>query len=354
MAPPASPPTLELRFPSVGKGRLESIDELKGLAILLVIFYHAGGVLIWQNFMHGDVGVDLFVILSGVGLALSKRVESLGRFFGRRLLRIFPAYWVALTLFLILNQVFLQLHYTAFDVVVHYLGIHGWFGDAIGLGVNDSFWFVTLIVNVYLLYGLVIRRLLDRADLVILWAALVSIPIAYAYFETGQSGCFGHIALRMPGFFAGVLLGVLLREGRLSVPLTPSFAVGLGLLFYVPYTHGIIFYSEFVALGLAVAYVYFWKPKVSPSVVDPTSRLLRFFGTYSLEIFLLHQPFLRNYNYYVLGRFFHEPSPPVSSLIAGMAVGLVVALVLSVALHQIIGRLVGPFLARSKPALAAV
>ena len=56
-----------------------------------MVIYHAGGVLVWQNLLHGDLGVDIFVILSGVGLALSQRSEPPVAFMRRRLIRIMPA-----------------------------------------------------------------------------------------------------------------------------------------------------------------------------------------------------------------------------------------------------------------------
>src|ERR1700678_2076161 len=157
-------PTLELKVPQRLGGRLDAIDELKGLAILLIILYHAGGVLVWQNFLHGDLGVDIFVLLSGVGIALSSRVETAGQFLRRRLWRIFPAYWIVLTAYLLGNAFLLHQPYTPFNVAVHYLGLQGLFGDAIGFSIDDSFWFITLIVGWYVVYAL-FRRLMSRADL---------------------------------------------------------------------------------------------------------------------------------------------------------------------------------------------
>jgi peptidoglycan/LPS O-acetylase OafA/YrhL len=331
-------PVLELKVPRIAGGRIAAIDELKGAAILLILLYHAGGVLGWQNFPHGDVGVDLFVILSGVGLTLSSRAEPAGAFLKRRLLRIFPAYWIVLTFYLVANTHFLQHRYSAFNVVAHYLGIQAWFGDVIGLGVNDSFWFVTLIVSLYVVYAL-LRPVLARPDLVVLWGGAISAIVAYAYFLTGQSGCFGHVGLRVPGFFLGLLVGALLRDGRLEIALSPALAAGLVILIYVPYTHGIIFYSEITAVALALGYVFLWREKAPPGLVDSTARYLRFFGKYSLEIFLIHQPLIREYNYYLHGRFFNESSPPELSLIAGIAIGLAVTLFLSVELHRLVGRL---------------
>ena len=56
-----------------GGGRIAAIDELKGLAILLVLVYHCGGVLGFPNTLHGEIGVDIFLILSGITLAAFPR-----------------------------------------------------------------------------------------------------------------------------------------------------------------------------------------------------------------------------------------------------------------------------------------
>src|SRR4051794_28701981 len=105
-------PSFSLSLPAPLTGRQSWLDELKGLAILLIVLYHAGGVLGWDNRLHGDVGVDMFVVLSGVGLALGSTFTTAREFFAKRLLRLMPAYWVALTLFLLLNTYFLQKQYT--------------------------------------------------------------------------------------------------------------------------------------------------------------------------------------------------------------------------------------------------
>ena len=43
---------VELRLKSPYSGRLQILDELKGLAIILIVLYHAGGVLDWTNTLH--------------------------------------------------------------------------------------------------------------------------------------------------------------------------------------------------------------------------------------------------------------------------------------------------------------
>jgi peptidoglycan/LPS O-acetylase OafA/YrhL len=81
-----------------------SLDALRGLAILAVVWHHAGGAASTSLLARrGFLGVDLFFVLSGfliVTLLLRERDArghiSLPRFYVRRALRIFPLYYMLL------------------------------------------------------------------------------------------------------------------------------------------------------------------------------------------------------------------------------------------------------------------
>lgn len=329
---------LKLELPSSLRGRLPVLDELKGLAIILVILYHAGGVLVWPNYLHGDLGVDIFIILSGLGLALNPRSESAGTFLRRRLLRIMPTYWIVLTAYWVCNTHYLQHHYSATNLVVHYLGIHGWFGDLYAMGINDSFWFITLIITLYLLYC-VVRRLGDDLGRILLFGGVFSCAFAFALFFTGQGGSFGHLGLRVPGFFLGLLIGQLLRDGRLSLPLGwPLYAAAL-LFGYAAYVPGIIFFTPLAALAIMGAYLFLWRP-YAPSIARRViSCVFKFCGDHSLELFLLHQPLIRNYNYYLHGRWMNIPAPTAPSLAVGILIGLAVTFPVAIALRFLLKKI---------------
>ena len=79
------------------------IEGLRGLAILLVLLFHACSINGWLLFSGGFVGVDLFFVISGfliTGLLLKeyeqKAAISLARFYARRVRRILPAALVVL------------------------------------------------------------------------------------------------------------------------------------------------------------------------------------------------------------------------------------------------------------------
>ena len=104
---------------------MPQLEALRGVAILLVFFFHADGLLsptgypmigTWVSplsaFVHaGHTGVTLFFVLSAFLLSRAFLVEARGgrpvsrrRFLARRALRILPLYWIAVIVFSWLDQ----------------------------------------------------------------------------------------------------------------------------------------------------------------------------------------------------------------------------------------------------------
>jgi peptidoglycan/LPS O-acetylase OafA/YrhL len=86
--------------------RLDFVDGLRGIAALAVFFSHAFPQVspafrayVEPYFYLGNWGVVLFLICSGFILPVSlERQGSLGRFWVRRIFRLYPLYWVSLLL----------------------------------------------------------------------------------------------------------------------------------------------------------------------------------------------------------------------------------------------------------------
>ena len=84
---------------TIGMGDLSKYrGELMGLAMLFVMLFHVG--MDRQSMMYavhrcGNVGVDMFLFLSGIGLwhAWTKN-PSFRRFYWRRYVRIYPAWLI--------------------------------------------------------------------------------------------------------------------------------------------------------------------------------------------------------------------------------------------------------------------
>src|SRR5688572_5604871 len=103
-APPALPSVAPR---AIHSGRIPALDGIRGLAILTVTAYRFSigpddnqlpGKLLFKALHHGDLGVDLFFVLSGfliTGILFDAKGEDcyFRNFYARRVLRIFPLYY---------------------------------------------------------------------------------------------------------------------------------------------------------------------------------------------------------------------------------------------------------------------
>lgn len=103
-------------------GRNTSLDGVRALAAFLIVFHHlffaAGTTSKWQNGVGRftgrlDVGVPIFFVLSGFllfrpffqALLEGRQSPSARSFLTKRFLRIFPAYWLALVVMLVVGAI---------------------------------------------------------------------------------------------------------------------------------------------------------------------------------------------------------------------------------------------------------
>jgi peptidoglycan/LPS O-acetylase OafA/YrhL len=105
--------------------KLQSLDGLRALAIILVFFHHMQSdhfpvlnrptFFIKSYIAQGWIGVDLFFVLSGfliTGILLDTREASnyFTGFYARRVLRIFPLYYLVLTGIIVTSQILTKAH----------------------------------------------------------------------------------------------------------------------------------------------------------------------------------------------------------------------------------------------------
>ena len=157
----------------LGRTYYPALDVLRGIAILLVFFYHNFSFL--QVFEFGWIGVDLFFVLSGFLITDILLSSQGGRnffrnFYARRFLRIFPLYYITLiAFFLLAPYVFSQQNA---DVVTYYNTNQLWFWSHlqnwlfVNKGMSSSpmlshFWSLAVEEQFYLFWPLIIFILKD-------------------------------------------------------------------------------------------------------------------------------------------------------------------------------------------------
>jgi peptidoglycan/LPS O-acetylase OafA/YrhL len=336
--------TLQNPAPLPAGSRIREVDELKGWAMLLVLLYHSGGVLHWPNWLHGEVGVDIFVIISGFTLARNSTHISWKDFLLRRMLRIYPAYWIALGLYLVLSKHFYGIERDPLNLFLHVVGLHAFSKPAYFSDINDSFWFISLILLLYFVFLSVRRHLGDLATILGI-GFLLGTVVTWGYLAADHGGAIGHLAVRIPSFFLGLVAGRLTSGEPASFQFTPVFAIGSLALAYLGFHSNIIMFYAFAAPALIGGFLFVRRSLER----HPDGRFVlsgfALLGVYSYEIFLFHQPLIRDYNGLIWSRVLGVDSPSNAQL----GVGLVLSLIATAAISGIVHHLVGLIFSRRRP-----
>jgi peptidoglycan/LPS O-acetylase OafA/YrhL len=304
------------------------LDELKGLGLILVLIYHTSGALNHFDRFHGEVGVDLFLLISGYAVTASVRRRSLGDFFLRRFLRIFPAYWFAIALFVGLDWWCQGIAYSWHSILLHALGLHA-FGPQIDFwDINMSFWFLALLVP---MYGCVLpfRSYRGSVATIVAWGLTLGGLASLLYDRIGYHGHVEHLTVRIPSFFVGIAAaswGDAAPEQR-----RPNLFFGAALIFaFVLYfVRGYCF--NYTLQGSLIILAYLGVRGLFARL--GLTWLLALVGLFSYEIFLLHQPFIRGYALILDQRFFPAATRAYQTRGWGAAIGFVMTVVLAVPLH---------------------
>lgn len=140
---------------------LDHTNQLKGIAIMMVLFSHIGYFLdsgkqfLYPLSVAGGVGVNIFLFLSGYGLTISSLKKYLNplEFYWKRLSRIFLPMWIVLIFFLLLDIFLLGINYPVKTLIYTFTGF---VPDADIYAVfNSPLWYFTFILFYYLVFPLV-------------------------------------------------------------------------------------------------------------------------------------------------------------------------------------------------------
>jgi peptidoglycan/LPS O-acetylase OafA/YrhL len=312
--------------------RIDVIDEIKGLAIILVVISHVCNIAGIPNFLRGELGVDIFLIMSGFLLVRSSKNLPLKDFIRNKFFRIFPPYWTALVLFIALNGLFLDKTFSIKNILIHTLGIQGIFSPHFFFDINQSFWFIPLIIFSYALF-LIVRKKIHDTSFLIFVCGLSTALLTIFFFYTNNVDALNTIPARLISLFLGIILGQIYQDGQLSFNINLLLGTG-ALFFYIKFLTGTGFAYTIAALCI----IFFWLAlrKLLSRIHIGRQLLLTIssLGLISYEIFLFHQPFVQEFNLYALTTWFHVKIPSTEQIVLGALVGLCLTVLLSVLTHK--------------------
>jgi peptidoglycan/LPS O-acetylase OafA/YrhL len=298
-------------------------NELKGAAILMVVFAHIGYFLsnnprfLWPLSILAGVGVNIFLFLSAYGLSLSNTKKQLGiwLWYKKRLPKLYISLWIVLVIFFLMDYLILGRSYS-FQYIWH--SMIGFFPRADAYKDLDSpLWYFTLLVFYYLLFPLFFIRkhlwisgilLLVCGKLFISWSSIASpdllklYSIHYVAFPLGVLAAWTFstaTASKLKQKFSMYMHDSTLKYSTDPIGgiLTPAsyYLLLITLMVMIGYlaVHSGIGQSphkeQFISLcTMALIIIVFIIKKVE-------FRLLTLFRAFSYAIYLLHWPILSRY-----------------------------------------------------------
>ena len=286
-------------------------QELKGLAILMVLFGHIGYFLfpgtnfLWPLSVDAGVGVNMFLILSAYGLCASWEKLSgsflarLRSFYRKRFLGIFPELWVILCAFFLLDLVLLNRSYELFYIIRSFLGFYP--SADLTKDVNSPLWYITPILFYYIVFPLLYVKKFPFVSAILV--ALVGLFLTRLPLPVNQD-VLKLYKLHYLAFPLGILLyGVLTHALRLINSMGPnkvrlvikilSANALIGVALYTSIESGVgqgIYREQLTSLITAFSFI------LAFTLINIQFRLLALIGNLSYEIYLLHWPILSRFD----------------------------------------------------------
>lgn len=292
-----------MRIPDIELANISRFrGALMGIAMLIIILFHvdlARSDIFFGLRRMGNLGVDMFLFLSGVGLWFSwMKTPSCRHFYFRRLVRIYPAWLIIACLYYIP-----RLHVHDAASLVNLVGEIGfnwnfWLHDEL------NFWYIPAIMMLYL-FAPPYMKLIGRHPVyrwlpvvMIMWCILVEwvTPIHHAV---------GHLEIfwsRVPIFFIGINMGEMVRQKRtidgqgIWMLIIMFVMTSVSCFFLEQERHGQfpLFVERMLYIPLTITFILLCN-RVLRRTPRWVNASLAFVGALSLECYLIHLHFVLDY-----------------------------------------------------------
>jgi peptidoglycan/LPS O-acetylase OafA/YrhL len=312
---------------------VSTTNELKGFAILAIIFSHIGYFLstdtkfLFPLSILAGVGVNLFLFLSGFGLTLSqiKKPLDLKEFYLKRLLKLFIPLWLILIIFLVIDKLILGVAYPPEIIKNSFLG---WYPQAdIFLSFNSPLWYFTLILFYYLLFPLFYIKkypILSPILLVLfsLWLFSQKWFLDTSFPLTIKEDVFDLYKLHFIAFPLGMFVAIVTRDFKAIKPRLGLFFISLLFIIFV-YTAFNSGVGEGKKIEQLISLVTMFAIILIFMIKNFEIRFFTIFGIFAYEIYLIHWPILLRYGY------LYKLFPAWFATLAYLLVFLVIAFLLN-------------------------
>lgn len=312
--------------------QIDSLDGLRGVAVLLVVMSHTSNsgmyLFPYLDFQGvGKSGVFLFFILSSfllsVPLLSSNKpifgAETMSRYWQRRFFRIYPLFFIYLLFILLNSYLFWLLRDKSERGVPFYLDPQSFMQHLFLMEGKGVTWSIAVEFKFYFLLPIIIlfvKKINDFNEVAAIFFLLACLTLTSVLFPASESVINDtSIAPYVPIFLVGISIAYMhtLGQGRVIRKSNPSFTKLIGYLgvagvtILIPELYSAIFqpvprnhfHKEFLVFSV------FWA-MVLLSIINEDSvitsvlclKLLRFFGSISFSLYLIHHPVIHMVSFF--------------------------------------------------------
>jgi hypothetical protein len=280
------------------------IDLIKVLSALIIILCHfdvhsfyisKNAILISKLYYFkvysGDIGVSMFIIISGLTLALSNQQNfSISKFYKKRFLAIFPSFWISwifvALVFMMIGKTFHESQYWKF--ILTFLGIDGLFlHKMIGFYLIGE-WYLGYILIMYIFFPLIYLKMKKNPIQIFIILFLLNIIFHMRYDNFFKIAENHNPLMRVFDFSFGILLTIFIN----NKPKIKKILLIIGFLYLIlykkmfmlfPYEYHMTFigFSLFLVLEFLISIIRIEK-------VGIFVKIIRYMAKLSFLAFLVH------------------------------------------------------------------
>ena len=280
--------------------------EIFGFSALMIVYHHLGnrgipGSTVMPSIIRdvlsfvlskANIGVDIFVFLSAIGLYYSMSKNSIKDFYLHRFSRVFIT-WLVIMVPVFIYEDFILFRGGIIRFLLDVSTLSYWVDHAN----TNTPWFVPFIIVLYLIYPLLFK--LDKqtkhiSTIALLLADMVFVIVS-SYYSNSFYNDFSFCFARLPIFLFGIIIANHIKKGLSLKKYVVIIYIICTVLFYVIWFFldlplGIdMLYGSVLAVGILLTYSHlrnYYQIKI-------TTKLFLLFGTVSLEMYLVHTVILR-------------------------------------------------------------